>query len=239
MNDSAETTNRQSQSSEFDLTTRARIRQAALVEFAEHGFRGASIRGIARAAGVSPGLVQHHFGTKDGLRASCDAYVMELLTTTQRDMVNQDAPPSPELMAGRMDELQPMIDYLITSLSSGSEAAADWFTRVTNYTHEALTSGRIGPPLDPSLDTRAIAATQAAMALGVTAFYRNIQHTLEVEDEAELMVRIGRARLFLASERVLDDRTRDQLTQALDTYERSKATGKPPPEPEKGNSSDE
>lgn len=215
-----------------DLNTRARIRQAALTEFAAHGFRGASIRGIARAAGVSPGLVQHHFGTKDGLREACDAYVMEFLQATQMELLQRGTPPSPQASAERLDELQPLIDYLIMALSSGSETAAMWFNNITEYTHDALTSGRIGPPLDPSLDTWAIAATQAAMALGVTAFYRNLQQVLDVSDEAEAIARVGRARLFLASERVLGEETRERLQQSLDHYEHSKTTGKPPPEPD-------
>jgi AcrR family transcriptional regulator len=212
-----------------DLNTRARIRKAALVEFARHGFKGASIRGIARAADVSPGLVQHHFGTKDGLREACDEYVMEFMTETQYQLVQRDTPSLPESIRERLDELQPMIDYLIMSLASGSDAAAQWFREITDYTHDALTSGRIGPPLDPSLDTRAIAATQAAMALGVTAFYRNIQQVLGVEDESELMARIGRARLFLASEQVVGSAVRKRLSESLDQYERAKTTGKPPP----------
>ena len=51
-----------------DLTARARIRDATLEHFTEYGFDRATIRDIARAAGVSPGLVRHHFGTKDELR---------------------------------------------------------------------------------------------------------------------------------------------------------------------------
>ncbi len=51
-----------------DLTARARIRDAALAQFAEYGFDRATVRGIAGAAGVSPGLVRHHFGSKNGLR---------------------------------------------------------------------------------------------------------------------------------------------------------------------------
>ncbi len=47
--------------------------------FAEEGYRGATLRGIAKRAGVSLGLVQHHFGTKDGLRAACDEQVLELV----------------------------------------------------------------------------------------------------------------------------------------------------------------
>lgn len=57
-------------------TGRDRIVQAALREFADSGFDGASIRGIASRAGVSPALVQHHFGTKARLREECDQYVL-------------------------------------------------------------------------------------------------------------------------------------------------------------------
>ncbi|MGY1739162.1 MULTISPECIES: TetR/AcrR family transcriptional regulator [unclassified Blastococcus] len=40
---------------------------AARAAFAERGYDGASIRGIATAAGVDPALVHHYFGTKDKL----------------------------------------------------------------------------------------------------------------------------------------------------------------------------
>src|SRR5882762_2638903 len=62
-----------------DLTARARIRDVALRHFAERGVDGTTIRGIAADAGVSAGLVQHHFGSKEELRAACDAYVMNTI----------------------------------------------------------------------------------------------------------------------------------------------------------------
>jgi AcrR family transcriptional regulator len=40
---------------------------AARTAFAERGFDGATIRGIATAAGVDPALVHHYFGNKDKL----------------------------------------------------------------------------------------------------------------------------------------------------------------------------
>jgi len=40
---------------------------AARTAFADRGYDGASIRGIATAAGVDPALVHHYFGTKDAL----------------------------------------------------------------------------------------------------------------------------------------------------------------------------
>lgn len=59
-----------------DLTARARIRDAAIQLFAERGIEDVTIRDIASAAGVSSGLVRHHFGSKDDLRAACDSHVL-------------------------------------------------------------------------------------------------------------------------------------------------------------------
>jgi AcrR family transcriptional regulator len=47
--------------------TRERVRRAAQEAFAEAGFEQASIRGIARRAGVDPALVHHYFGSKEAL----------------------------------------------------------------------------------------------------------------------------------------------------------------------------
>src|SRR3979490_392118 len=41
--------------------------QAGQSAFARHGFEGASLRGIAAAAGVDPALAAHHFGSKEAL----------------------------------------------------------------------------------------------------------------------------------------------------------------------------
>lgn len=45
--------------------SRERILTAARAEFAEHGYDKASIRGIAKGAGVDPALVHHYFGPKE------------------------------------------------------------------------------------------------------------------------------------------------------------------------------
>ncbi|WP_328720152.1 TetR family transcriptional regulator [Streptomyces sp. NBC_00247] len=50
--------------------SRARILEAARTEFAERGYDKASMRSIARAAGVDAALVHHYFGTKDEVFAA-------------------------------------------------------------------------------------------------------------------------------------------------------------------------
>ncbi len=49
------------------VDARDRIIEAALSVFSELGFAGATMRAIADAAGVSPGLIHHHFQDKERL----------------------------------------------------------------------------------------------------------------------------------------------------------------------------
>ena len=55
---------------------RARLIEAALRLFAERGFDGVTVRDLATASGVSVGLINHHFGSKEGLRAAVDDHFM-------------------------------------------------------------------------------------------------------------------------------------------------------------------
>ena len=53
---------------------RERLIQQAFVLFAEKGFDSVSVRDIATASSVSVGLINHHFGSKDGLRDAVDQF---------------------------------------------------------------------------------------------------------------------------------------------------------------------
>lgn len=64
-----------------DLTARARIRNIALEMFGRYGFERVSMRAVAEAAGCTVGLVQHHFGSKDGLRVAVEDEIFDYLTT--------------------------------------------------------------------------------------------------------------------------------------------------------------
>ncbi len=64
-----------------DLNAKAIIRNAALRLFAEFGPDRVTVREIATAADVSPALILHHFGSKDGLKAAVDAHVAGVFET--------------------------------------------------------------------------------------------------------------------------------------------------------------
>ncbi|GAA4815052.1 helix-turn-helix domain-containing protein [Tomitella cavernea] len=60
-----------------DLTAKARVRNAALELFGEQGEQRVSLRKVASHAGVTLGLVQHHYKTKDGLREAVEQLVVD------------------------------------------------------------------------------------------------------------------------------------------------------------------
>jgi TetR/AcrR family transcriptional regulator, regulator of cefoperazone and chloramphenicol sensitivity len=74
-----------------DRTARAVIRDEALRLFADRGPQGVTVRQLAAAAGVSPGLVLHHFGSKEGLRQAVDDHVLSLFDRMLGEMTGEHA----------------------------------------------------------------------------------------------------------------------------------------------------
>jgi AcrR family transcriptional regulator len=136
-----------------DLTARARIRDAAVLRFGIEGF-GASVRSIAAAAGVSPGLVIHHFGSKDGLRAVCDEHVLRVIREAETDAFTAAAPMDLIAAFATIDEYAPLVGYLVQALLAGGDLAATLLARMTGdaeaYLADAVAAGRMRPSRDPA-----------------------------------------------------------------------------------------
>ena len=69
---------RRPEASSSDLTAKARIRNAALDLYADFGEDATSMRAVAEKAGVTVGLVVHHYSTKDGLREAVEQRIVDL-----------------------------------------------------------------------------------------------------------------------------------------------------------------
>lgn len=81
------------------IDSRSRILATALRLFAAQGAAATSLREVAREAAVAPGLVVHHFGGKDGLRAEVDESVVNLFRAAV-DSVSLEG-PADEVIAAR------------------------------------------------------------------------------------------------------------------------------------------
>src|SRR5690348_7136039 len=103
-----------------DLTARARIRDAALAQFAEHGFERTTIRGIAVAAGVSAGLVRHHFGSKQALRDAVDEWVMQQIHRVNDEAMRDSEHGDLSTTAAMRQVMRPFQQYLVRALIDGS-----------------------------------------------------------------------------------------------------------------------
>ena len=56
------------------LDGKERLIRQAFILFADKGFDSVTVRDLALASEVSVGLINHHFGSKEGLREAVDAY---------------------------------------------------------------------------------------------------------------------------------------------------------------------
>jgi AcrR family transcriptional regulator len=162
-----------------DLTARARIRDAALRHFGERGFDKATIREIAETAGVSSGLVRHHFGSKQALREACDEYLSRTIQKlNDQARADTDYSEISGLGATRM-ALWPYQPYISRALVEGSASAL--FDQIVDMCEDwmgIIDQHRADPP---DLPRRARATVFTAMALGVPVLQQHVSRGMGVD----------------------------------------------------------
>ncbi|MEU6832600.1 TetR family transcriptional regulator [Nocardia beijingensis] len=171
------------QGSAEDLTTAARIRDTAIEVFGEHGFQ-VGVRKIAAAAGVSPGLVNHHFGSKDGLRAACDDRVLQLIRDEKVKAITASSMKTGMLDAlAEIESYAPLVAYMVRSLQAGGPMAESLFEHMAadaeGYLEKAVEAGTIKPSRDPAARARYL----MMLNVGATMLYMQMrQHRDEKID---------------------------------------------------------
>jgi TetR/AcrR family transcriptional regulator, regulator of cefoperazone and chloramphenicol sensitivity len=118
-----------------DVTAKARIRDTAMELFARQGVAATSLRAVAKDAGVSPGLVVHHFGGKDGLCRAVDEAVVQRIELALSEVPIEGS--GAEVLDARAEVIlallrnQPVLcDYMARALSEGTEASGALFHRL-------------------------------------------------------------------------------------------------------------
>jgi TetR/AcrR family transcriptional regulator, regulator of cefoperazone and chloramphenicol sensitivity len=145
-------------SSPEDLTARARIRDAAIALFAERGIGPATIRDIAEAAGVSSGLVRHHFGSKEGLRRACDDYAMAEATRLRSRIFSEGQ----TILGSLHPSVIRLQRYLVRSTLDTPGKASAMFGRMVEMGEQWIDEQGIRVA-----DRRAYAAVLVAMQMGM------------------------------------------------------------------------
>jgi AcrR family transcriptional regulator len=135
-------------------TTGERILDAALEGFARDGVAATSIRDVAAAAGVSPGLVQHYFPSKAALRSAVDAHVTEIarqaleVRAVDGDVIEDLAERLTALVADNFLALR----YVARGVAEGDEAALAIFDTLTQLCRDQLGELQSRGMLRPDLD---------------------------------------------------------------------------------------
>lgn len=136
-----------------DLTSRARIRVAAVECFADEGF-DVPFRVIAARAGVSPGLITHHFGSKVALRAECDTEVLHRYHALKSGAVEQ---PSAYLFTflAEPGEGMTLMVYMLRAIHAGGAAGGDFLDRLMDDARELMADSVSTGLVRPSRDEEA------------------------------------------------------------------------------------
>lgn len=159
---------------------RSRLIDAAIGCFAATGF-DVSVRTIAQRAGVTAGLIRHHFGSKDELRRSCDDEVLrryrELKVTSMRR--------SPGPMFGDVaadPEGGILLAYVVRAVSVGGAPARRFFDHFVEESRavmaEAVDSGLVIPSDDDDARTRQL----VAMLLGSYIVQFALDPALDIDE---------------------------------------------------------
>lgn len=98
---------------------KSRLLKVAMALFAERGFDSVTVRDITNAADVSVGLLNHHFGSKDGLRKAVDAHVIEQF----EEVLEADS------SSGSLEDTQAWVEAWIGKHSGEWEVSANYMRR--------------------------------------------------------------------------------------------------------------
>jgi AcrR family transcriptional regulator len=163
-----------------ESSTYERIRAAALEGFARDGIRETSIRGVAAAAGVSLGLVQHYFPSKTALRAAVDEHVTQVaraalsVRKVDGDPIEDIAERLTRLVAEHFLALR----YVARGVAEGDEAALAIFATLTQLCREQLSELQRSGMLRTGLDLEWAALHTVLINLGTVILEPGVSRQL-------------------------------------------------------------
>ena len=170
-----------------DLTAKARIRDKALQLFAERGPERVTVRDVAVAADVSPGLVMHHFGSKAGLREAVDEHVADSFDAIFDNLTDADlrealgggdATSLAEAFVGSFPAGSPLPDYLRRLWLTNDPTGDRVFRRYLAVSERVLVAMEEAGVARPSKDRRVRAAFLLVNDLSMLLLARQLSDAL-------------------------------------------------------------
>lgn len=166
-----------------DITARAAIREHALRLFAERGPDAVTVRQIATAAGVSPALVLHHYGSKVGLRTAVDEQAAGVFDAMLDQLGDEEASEAltggstaslAEAFAAGFPPGSPLPAYLRRLLLAGDPSGDALFARWHELTVALLERLEVAGVARPARERRVRAAFLLANDLAAVLLARQL-----------------------------------------------------------------
>jgi TetR/AcrR family transcriptional regulator, regulator of cefoperazone and chloramphenicol sensitivity len=184
---------------ESDLTTKARVRAAALALVGEQGLDATTIRQVAARAGVSVGLVQHHYKTKADLADDVRAWVLGRLVAAAEAVGAAHLDTARPELAG-FDDLMTdnpnLAAYIRRILIEATPNAKRWFTEAVDQTTKQLREHRPDGLAEDPDELRTVAAMLLVVTFGPVILGSALTDLLDcTADEAQIRWRQAESRL--------------------------------------------
>jgi AcrR family transcriptional regulator len=211
-----------------DLTARARIGNAALTQFARHGYAGTSMRLVAEEAGVSVGLVQHHFGAKAGLREACDKYATEFVRLQTEAGIVDGRLAEGDFLSETYRAAPPVMAYLARALVDDSPGAASLFDYLVGIAEQHISAPQLPGTAGQTVNPRSVAAVLTAMKLGINLLHSHIARVIDSDnntDGDEGWHEIGKALLAIVSPGISGPGISELAGKGLTNYESGHKSG--------------
>jgi AcrR family transcriptional regulator len=163
-----------------DRTTRARIRDAAIIEIAATSAGAATARDIATRAGVSPGSVIHHFGSMERLRRACNEHVTSLIRHYKTEAVQDPTSFDPLSIAGDLGGL-PITGYIAKVAASDDPVVSELIDLLVGDATEYMEAGVAAGSIVPSGNAKDRAALLVLWSLGALVLHTHVERLLGVD----------------------------------------------------------
>ena len=126
---------------------------------------------------MSPGLLRHHFGSKEALREACDLYALDRLVKIKEELVLDGKVATPGFLPSVHPTILLLYRYVTRALLDGSPNAAAMFDDMVMLTEHWVS--KYAP--DITEDYRAYAAVLVGMQSGLLALHDHVSRALGVD----------------------------------------------------------
>lgn len=199
-----------------------RILDAAIIQFGQHGFRGTPLKAIAAEANVSQALIVHHYGTKNGLRAACDAHVAHLVRVRKEATADTEQQFDPFTALHLIQESRPLLRYLTRALTEGGQGTSDLIDDIIDDAVAYLAQGEEAGLIKSSAVPRDRAALLVIWSLGALTLHEQVRRLFGTDFLAgstspEDLHRYLRPAIELYSQGLVQPGSFDRLAETLES----------------------